>query len=237
MRHFQSSIIRASEEKGLTIAAVCLKLYRFFQRYTASPETQRDRLKTFFVVEVKTTTPPSLIKIKVVATFRTSKKCVLDKQIFSEKGTPQLVIWNSPCVWVPVQFSGINQSSQRNSLDPLISWFYYFPDSRPVSPYPHFSFVLISSKAKEGLFFPLSISPSTTAELFSCRKGSFIRLHTQESPTASRGLSLLSFFAHSFFLSDKPHSVLFFKKKEEKKRCTDLLFWHTKVFLFAYPEN
>lgn len=156
MRHFQSSIIRASEEKGLTIAAVCLNLFRFFQRYTASPETQQDRLKTFFFFfEVKTTTPPSLIKIKVVATFRTSKKCVLDKQIFSEKGTPQLVIWNAPCVWVPVQFSGINQSSQRNSLDPLISWFYYFPDSRPVSPYPHFSFVLISSKAKEGLFSTL----------------------------------------------------------------------------------
>lgn len=62
-------------------------------------------------------------------------------------------------MWVPVQFSGINQSSQRNSLVPLISWFYYFPDSRPVSPYPHLSFVLISSKAKEGLFLSLPLSP------------------------------------------------------------------------------
>lgn len=88
---------------------------------------------------------------------------------------------------------------------------------------PPFLFCTDLQQSQGGAFFPLSISPSTTAELFSCRKGSFIRLHTQESPTASRGPSLLSFFAHSFFLSDKPHSVLSKKRKKQGARtfCFD----------------
>lgn len=90
-------------------------------------------------------------------------------------------------MWVPVQFSGINQGSQRNSLVLLISWFYYFPDSQPVSPYPHLSLFCSDLQRSQGGAFSLSacltpfLSPlSTTAECFSCRTGAFIKLHTQK---------------------------------------------------------
>lgn len=169
----------------------------------------------------------------------TSRKCVLNKQIFSEKGTPQLVIWNSLRVWVPVQFSGINQSSQRNSLVPLISWFYYFPDSRTVSPYPHLSLLYWSpAKPRRGFFslslplsLPLSIYPSATAERFSCRRGSFIGLHTQKNQkTATSGPSLQGFFAYSFFIELAAHF-----KKGALKGVRRAFIWHPGYY-FAYDK-
>lgn len=126
-------------------------------------------------------------------------------------------------MWVPVQFSGINQSSQRNSLVPLISWFYYFPDSQPVSPYPHLSLLYRSPAKPRRGFFSLYL-PFHHCRAFSCRRGSFIRLYTQKSQIASTGLSLWPFWT-------------FILKIKTIQRVHGLSFLtHTQNY-FAYHKN
>lgn len=155
-----------------------------------------------------------------MATARTAKKCALNKLIFSEKGTPQLVIGDSLCVWVPVRFSGINQSSQRNSLVPLISWFYYFPDSQGCFTLPpSFPFVPISSKAKGGAFFFFFFFPASLSPLHHCRalfmqERLFHQENSQPGPVTPRPDILCAFIPfqnkllHYLFIPPPPHTTV-----------------------------
>ena len=64
--------------------------------------------------------------------------------------------------------------------------------SRQSSPFtlpPSHSFVLISSNAKEGLSLSRFHYPCTTAEGFSCRRGSFIIVSTHKRAQANRPIT------------------------------------------------
>lgn len=62
--------------------------HRVRPKYLSVTQKNKTKLR---VLKVLAVTLLTLIKI-VLATVRTSRKCVLNKQTFSEKGTPQLVI-------------------------------------------------------------------------------------------------------------------------------------------------
>lgn len=92
------------------------------------------------------------LKILLMVHIRPQRH-VSNKQIFADGHPTVSNVKLGAGTQIPGQFSGTNQNSHRDSLFPLISCFYYFPDTiYPFHPAPHPS-LLYWSAAKPWISF------------------------------------------------------------------------------------
>lgn len=139
-----------------------------------------------------------------------SQDLVLNKQIFSEEGDPTISnVRLSACGSGSNSLESI-KTPKGTRHPPNLAVLLLFPESQPVSPCPHPSFVWISSKAKEGLFSGCLILPCLLLLQIAFHSGeSFIRLHAQDCPSASTGASFSIFiYYYHKYQTDQIESIL-----------------------------